>query len=59
MNTTTYVMAGSWFFLALLSVGVALAKKRSPLNWFLLTMVFGPLAMISLLVQPSLEPHEE
>jgi len=52
-------MAGSWFFLALLSVGVALAKKRSPLNWFLLTMVFGPLAMISLLVQPSLEPHEE
>ena len=37
-----------WGTLALLNAGLAQGKNRSGLNWFLLSLLFGPLATFAL-----------
>ena len=36
--------AAGWGTLALVNAGLAQGKNRSGLNWFLLSLLFGPLA---------------
>ena len=46
--------AVGWGTLALLNAGLAQCKNRSGRNWFLLSLLFGPLATASLLFQEKL-----
>lgn len=39
-----------WGTLALINAGLAQGKNRSGLNWFLLSIPFGPLATLGLVV---------
>jgi hypothetical protein len=39
-----------WGTLALLNAGVAQGKHRSGLNWFLLSLLLGPIATFALVV---------
>ena len=36
--------SGGWFVLAFINAGLAEQKNRSRLNWFLLSLLFGPFA---------------
>lgn len=38
-----------WGTLALLNAGIAQSKKRSGLNWFLISLLLGPVATLLLL----------
>lgn len=38
-----------WGSLALINAGLAQGKNRSGLNWFLLSLLFGPIATLILL----------
>lgn len=40
---TSYYAVG-WWTLALINAGLAQSKKRSGLNWFLLSLLLGPIA---------------
>jgi len=42
--------AVGWFTLALINAGLAQCKNRSGLNWFLLSLLFGPLATLALVI---------
>jgi hypothetical protein len=37
-----------WGTLAMINAGIAQGKNRSGLNWFLLSLLFGPLATFAL-----------
>lgn len=37
-----------WGTLALINAGIAQSKKRSGLNWFLLSLLLGPIATFAL-----------
>jgi hypothetical protein len=39
-----------WGTLALLNAGIAQGKNRSGLNWFLLSLLLGPLATLFLVI---------
>ena len=39
-----------WGTLALINAGIAQGKNRSGLNWFLLSLLLGPVATFSLLL---------
>ncbi|QYM77475.1 hypothetical protein [Leucobacter luti] len=55
-----YVSTGMfWGTLALINAGLAEQKGRSRLNWFLLSLVFGPIATALIVVweRPD-SPHE-
>ncbi|HTL05803.1 MAG TPA: hypothetical protein VL241_08660 [Gemmatimonadales bacterium] len=39
-----------WGTLALLNAGVAQGKNRSGLNWFLLSLLLGPIATLLLVI---------
>jgi len=39
-----------WGTLALINAGLAQSKNRSGLNWFLLSVILGPIATFSLVV---------
>ena len=39
-----------WGTLALVNAGLAQGKRRSGLNWFLLSLLFGPVATFVLVV---------
>ena len=41
-NATDYAVG--WFTLAIINAGLAQAKNRSGLNWFLVSVFLGPLA---------------
>lgn len=41
---------GGWFILAFINAGLAEQKNRSRLNWFLLSLLLGPLATILIVV---------
>ncbi len=43
MNDATDYAVG-WFTLAIINAGLAQAKNRSGLNWFLVSVFLGPLA---------------
>ena len=47
MNQTPDYAIG-WGTLALINAGIAQGKNRSGLNWFLLSIIFGPLATLIL-----------
>ena len=49
--------AVGWGTLALINAGLAQAKNRSGLNWFLLSLLLGPLATLFLvLIYPLPKP---
>ena len=39
-----------WGTLAIINAGIAQGKNRSGLNWFLLTLIIGPIATVSLVI---------
>ncbi|WP_144510186.1 hypothetical protein [Bacillus sp. FJAT-22090] len=39
-----------WGTLALINAGIAQGKNRSGLNWFLLSLIMGPIATLSLVI---------
>ncbi|WP_422121984.1 hypothetical protein DHX103_09135 [Planococcus sp. X10-3] len=39
-----------WGTLALINAGIAQGKNRSGLNWFLLSLLMGPIATLALVV---------
>lgn len=41
-----------WGTLALINAGLAQGKNRSGLNWFLLSLLLGPLATLILVISP-------
>ncbi|MGI6732527.1 MAG: hypothetical protein ACOX5F_11665 [Anaerovoracaceae bacterium] len=47
MNTEFYV---GWGTLALINAGLAQGKNRSGLNWFLLSLLLGPIATLCLVI---------
>jgi len=49
---TSYYYVG-WGTLALLNAGIAQAKNRSGLIWFILSVFFGPLATFLVVVLPK------
>ena len=40
----------SWWLLAFITAGIAQGKGRSGLNWFILSFLFGPLALVALVM---------
>lgn len=55
MNNHDY--ATGWGTLALINAGLAQGKNRSGLNWFLLSMMLGPIATFLLVAAfEKLEP---
>ncbi len=46
MNQSTGQYAVGWFTLSLINAGLAQAKGRSGLNWWLLSLLLGPLATL-------------
>jgi hypothetical protein len=46
-----------WGTLALLNAGVAQGKNRSGLNWFLLSLLLGPVATLILVCFEKLKEH--
>ena len=48
MPQTEYFVG--WGTLALINAGLAQAKNRSALNWFLLSLLLGPIATFLLVV---------
>ena len=47
MNETYFV---GWGTLALINAGIAQGKNRSGLKWFLLSILLGPIATLSLVL---------
>ncbi len=47
MNKEYYI---GWGTLALINAGLAQGKNRSGINWFLLSLLFGPLATLFLVI---------
>lgn len=47
MNKEYYI---GWGTLALINAGLAQGKNRSGINWFLFSLLFGPLATLFLVV---------
>lgn len=48
-----YVSTGVWWFsLTLVNVGLAQNKGRSGWNWFLVSLVLGPVATFLIVVRP-------
>jgi hypothetical protein len=53
MNLTMQHVPGyavGWGTLALLNAGIAQGKNRSGLSWFLLSLLFGPIATFFLVI---------
>ena len=48
--------AVGWFTLALINAGLAQAKKRSGLNWFLMSLLIGPIATLLIVVMDPPQP---
>jgi hypothetical protein len=48
-----------WGTLALLNAGIAQGKNRSGLNWFLLSLVLGPVATFLLVALSKKLPYTE
>ena len=53
MNNSDYAVG--WFTLTLINAGLAQGKGRSGLNWWLLSLLLGPVATFMIVV---LEPHK-
>ncbi|MOA32804.1 hypothetical protein D3C78_1540530 [compost metagenome] len=46
-----------WGTLALINAGLAQGKNRSGLNWFLISLLCGPLATFFLVISSKLQIH--
>ncbi|MFC6438937.1 hypothetical protein [Bowmanella sp. JS7-9] len=44
-----------WGALALINAGLAQGKERKGLNWFLLSLLLGPVATLLLVLSPKLD----
>jgi hypothetical protein len=55
LNTSWYA---GWGTLALVNAGIAQGKHRSGLAWFLISVLFGPLATLLLVVLERGDPAE-
>lgn len=49
--------AVGWGTLALLNAGIAQGKNRSGLNWFLISLLLGPIATFILVLVDKLRPE--
>jgi hypothetical protein len=47
-GSTTAGYSVGWFSLALINAGLAQGKNRGGLNWFLLSVLLGPVATLAL-----------
>ena len=61
MNSADYVRYGSEFFagwgtLSLINAGLAQGKGRSGLNWFLLSILLGPIATLLIVIMEKIPP---
>lgn len=50
ITDTTAPYTVSWGTLGLINAGIAQGKNRSGLNWFLLSLLLGPIATLLLVV---------
>lgn len=51
MDTDSWLAGGGgWLTLALVNAGLAEQKDRSRLNWFLVSLLLGPLATLLIVV---------
>jgi hypothetical protein len=50
MNPNTGEYAVGWFTLSLINTGLAQAKGRGGLNWWLVSLVLGPVATLLIVV---------
>lgn len=53
-GTTSFDYSIGWFTLALINAGLAQSKRRKGLNWFLISLLIGPLATLLLVVWDAL-----
>jgi hypothetical protein len=44
--------SAAWFTLSLINAGLAQSKNRSGLNWWLVSLFFGPLATLLIVAWP-------
>ncbi len=52
-----YVSSGTfWFTVAIINAGLAEQKNRSRWNWFLLSILLGPIATAIIVIRPAHEP---
>ena len=61
MLLNTYYLPAPWFAgwgtLALVNAGLAQAKNRSGLAWFLISLLFGPLATFLIVILDRARPR--
>lgn len=55
MDTNTGQYAVGWFTLSLINAGLAQAKGRSGLNWWLISLLLGPLGTFLIVVMDPLK----
>jgi len=48
-----------WGTLALINAGLAQGKNRSGLNWFLISLLCGPLATLIIVASDKLKDNED
>jgi len=49
-GTSSIDYSVGWITLALINAGLAQSKRRSGLNWFLISLLIGPLATLLLVI---------
>lgn len=61
MDTISGASSGSYFVgwgtLALINAGLAQGKGRTGLNWFLISLLLGPIATLFLVLMEDLRTH--
>lgn len=55
INNGSYFVG--WGTLALINAGLAQAKRRSGLNWFVISLLLGPIATFLLVVMSAPRPN--
>jgi hypothetical protein len=50
--------SAAWFTLSLINAGLAQAKGRSGLNWWLLSLFLGPFATLLIVAWPAVTPSQ-
>lgn len=58
-GSTTGGYSVGWFSLALVNAGLAQGKNRGGLNWFLLSLLLGPIATLVLVAFFPKEPEAD
>jgi len=48
--------SAAWFTLSLINAGLAQAKGRSGLSWWLISLFIGPFATFLIVASPAVEP---